>query len=200
MPTPRPKPNWRQYGAQKQPWQPWILPANINNCRPQHSTLPRYSGHSSHTSPPHRQLVFPWGPATQHPDWRKVVGDVCFWWILDAVDVRQCVLQFCVRVYSASINKIVHLLHIRYKNALIEKMQQNPFNDILPSNYTNLLPASFCVVCLKWGLNWMALRCQWGGIWKFDKCWRKGVPERFKWKPYSFSATNQVLITSLWNK
>ncbi len=67
---------------------------------------------------------------------------------MDAVDVRQCVLQFCVRVQRASTNKLlkmytlpIHLLQASYKKML--KIQLNPINDILPSNYTNRIPVAF---------------------------------------------------------
>ncbi len=39
--------------------------------RPQHSAVPRYS---SLPKPPHTQLVFPFGEATQHPECRNNSG------------------------------------------------------------------------------------------------------------------------------
>ncbi len=101
--------------------------------QPQQSTIPRYSGHSSLPNPPHRQLVFPWGQATQHPEWRKLVGEVCFGCYLDSVDVRQCVLQLCACVESAFIISLLKTLksnsslsHVRHENELFGNIKHSP--------------------------------------------------------------------------
>ncbi len=87
--------------------------------RPQHSAVPRYS---SLPKPPHTQLVFSFGEATQHPECRNLVGKACFGCNLDAQQ---------------------YPMHVPYKNALIGKIQENPSYGILSSSCTNRICVRF---------------------------------------------------------